>query len=205
MYVGTPSSPEIRALMSAGHLVCMTTPSQGNRVPERSFYACDNGKFGKGWPGARAWWAWLQTTVERYDSARCMFATAPDVVGQAEATLTESLPWLPMIRSLGVPAAFVAQDGAEADLVPWGQFDVLFLGGSTAWKVGPAARELAAAGRARGLPVHMGRVNSGRRLKLAADFGCTSVDGTFLAFGPDQNLRRLQQWFDDLRSSRSTA
>jgi hypothetical protein len=37
----------------------------------------------------------------------------------------------------------------------------------------------------------MGRVNSLRRLRLAARDGYDSVDGTFLAFGPDKNLPRL--------------
>jgi hypothetical protein len=48
LYLGTPSGPEIRAAMSAGELGCMTTPAQGNRIPEGAWYACDNGKFGEG-------------------------------------------------------------------------------------------------------------------------------------------------------------
>jgi hypothetical protein len=42
----------------------------------------------------------------------------------------------------------------------------------------------------------MGRVNSLRRLRYAADIGCDSVDGTYLAFGPDQNLPTLLTWID---------
>jgi hypothetical protein len=44
---------------------------------------------------------------------------------------------------------------------------------------------------ARGLWCHMGRVNSLRRLRLAVQDGYDSVDGTFLAFGPDRKLPRL--------------
>lgn len=40
--------------MQAGLLGCMTTPAQGNVIPPGALYACDNGKFGKGWPGAEA-------------------------------------------------------------------------------------------------------------------------------------------------------
>jgi hypothetical protein len=47
----------------------------------------------------------------------------------------ESMPWMPRIRQLGIPAA----SGSEAGLVPWEDLDVLFLAGSTAWKIGPAA------------------------------------------------------------------
>jgi hypothetical protein len=40
----------------------------------------------------------------------------------------------------------------------------------------------------------MGRVNSRRRLRIAAQMGCHSADGTFLAFGPDRNLPHLLGW-----------
>jgi hypothetical protein len=78
--------------------------------------------------------------------------------------------------------------------MPWPWFDVLFLGGSTAWKLGPAARRLTAEAKARGKRVHMGRVNSLRRLRYADATGCDSADGTFLAFGPDVNLPALLGW-----------
>ncbi len=185
--------------MSAGRLACMTTPSQGNRVPDGAMWAADNGKFGKGWPGAFAWFAWLCKRVETYGPERCMFATAPDVVADAIATLPESLPWLPAIRSLGIPAAFVAQDGCEAPgLIPWGQFDCLFLGGSTEFKTSDTARRLTAHAKGIGLTVHMGRVNSRDRLQLADGWGCDSADGTYLAFGPDKNLPRLLSWLDEI-------
>lgn len=185
--------------MSAGRLGCMTTPAQGNRIPDGALYACDNGRFGKGWPGASAWWAWLTHTVVRYGADRCLWAVAPDVPMDATATLAESTPWLPSIRELGVPSAFAAQDGAEAPgMVPWDDIDVLFLAGSTEWKTGPAAARLATEARARGLSVHMGRVNSARRLRLASWFGCDTADGTYLAFGPDRNLPRLLGWIDDI-------
>jgi hypothetical protein len=184
--------------MSAGRIGCMTTPAQGNRIPQGALYAADNGKFGKGWPGPAAWWAWLTDTITQYGADRCLWAVAPDVPTDAAATLAESLPWLARIRKFGVPVAFAAQDGSEHGLIPWGAFDVLFLAGSTEWKIGPAARQLAAEARARGLAVHMGRVNSRQRLRLADAFGCATADGTYLAFGPDQNLPRLLAWVDEL-------
>lgn len=184
--------------MSAGRIGCMTTPAQGNRIPAGARYACDNGKFGKGWPGAARWFEWLADTVDAYGADRCLWAVAPDVPTDARATLAESLPWLPQIRALGIPAAFAAQDGSEHGLIPWGAFDVLFIAGTTEWKTGPAARQLAADARARGLAVHMGRVNSRRRLRLADAFGCDTADGTYLAYGPDRNLPRLLAWTAEL-------
>jgi hypothetical protein len=198
LYLATPSGGAVRDAMSRGLLGCMTTPAQGNRIPDGALYACDNGKFGKGWPGAERWWAWLCATVDRYGPARCLWAVAPDVPLDSAATLVESLPWLPRIRELGVPAAFAAQDGCENSRLPWEEFDVLFLAGSTDWKTGPAAAGLAEEAVERGVTVHMGRVNSLRRLGWANALGCSSCDGTLLAFGPDIHLPRLLAWLASL-------
>ena len=176
--------------MRDGLIGYIDTPAQGNVRPGGVTWCADNGRFGKGWPGAEAWWAW----IARQDPAGCLFATAPDVVGDAAATLVESLPWLPRIRSLGVPAALVAQDGLEALSVPWSEFDVLFIGGSTIWKLGHHARALAAEAKRHGKRVHMGRVNSARRYRYALDIGCDTADGTFLTFGPDRNLPKVLSW-----------
>ncbi|MDH3037882.1 hypothetical protein [Streptomyces sp. TRM75561] len=189
--------------MSAGLIACMTTPAQGNRIPDGALYAADNGKFGKGWPGADRWFQWLCTTVDRYGPDRCLWAVAPDVPFDAEGTLAESLPWLARIRELGVPAAFAAQDGCDELGVPWDAFDVLFIAGSTEWKTGPVAEALAREAKARGKTVHMGRVNSLARLRTAEWFGCDSADGTYLAFGPTKNLARLTDWLDDLHHTPS--
>ncbi|MCA1220203.1 hypothetical protein [Streptomyces sp. 8L] len=186
--------------MSTGLIGCMTTPAQGNRIPDGAMYACDNGKFGKGWPGADAWFDWLERTVTRYGSDRCLWAVAPDKPCDAAGTLDESLPWLARIRALQVPAAFAAQDGCDLLGLPWDEFDVLFLAGSTGWKIGPVAARLCEEARTRGKAVHMGRVNSLRRLRIAEDVGCETVDGTFLAFGPDKNLARLRGWLNEIDS-----
>lgn len=207
-YLGTPSGPEVRAAMSAGLIGCMTTPAQGNVIPDGALYACDNGKFGcdgkgRNWPGTQRWWDWLERTVERYGPDRCLWALAPDVPFNAQATLTESLPWLARIRELGVPAAFAAQNGSEHGLIPWDDFDVLFLAGDTEWKTGPVAERLSREAKARGKGVHMGRVNSLARLRTAEWFGCDSADGTYLAFGPEKNLARLTGWLDELHHTPS--
>lgn len=197
-YLGTPSGPEVRAAMSAGLIGCMTTPAQGNVIPVGAEYACDNGKFGKGWPGADRWYEWLCNTVDRYGPELCLWAVAPDVPFDAVGTLAESLPWLAKIRELGIPAAFAAQDGCDQLGVPWDDFDVLFIAGSTEWKTGPVAERLSREAKARGKQVHMGRVNSLARLRTAEWFGCDSADGTYLAFGPEKNLARLTGWLDEL-------
>jgi hypothetical protein len=181
--------------MSRGELGCMTTPAQGNRVPPGCRIGADNGKFGKSWKGAAHWWAWLAKTVERYGAERFLFAVAPDVPFDAAATLAESRPWLPKIRTLGVPAAFAAQNGSEAPgLIPWDELDVLFIGGDDDWKDGPHPRRLIREARLRGKKSHVGRTNTKGRLDESHRRGADSVDGTTLAFGARKNLPPLQQW-----------
>lgn len=190
--------------MTAGLLGCMTTPAQGNVIPEGAWWAADNGRFGKGWPGAEKWRNWLQDTGSRYGTDRCLWAVAPDTPMDAAATLTESTPWLAKIRALEMPAAFAAQDGSEAPgMIPWDELDVLFLGGSTEWKTGAGAAAVAAEALRRGKQVHMGRVNSSWRLWLADQYGCVTADGTYIAFGPDRNLPRVLQWLERLDRSRA--
>ena len=195
LYLANPCGAAVIDAMRDETLGYIDTPAQGNRRPQGVIWCADNGCFGKGYPGDAKWLAWLEKNAA--DAASCLFATAPDVVGDAAATLDRSAPWLPKIRSLGYPAALVAQDGLEELEIPWDEFDVLFIGGSTEWKLGAAARTIVGEAKARGKHVHMGRVNSLRRYQYAAAIGCDSADGTFLTFGPEKNLVRLSKWLHD--------
>jgi hypothetical protein len=192
-----------RPAMPAGRLGAIVTPKQGNRLPDVQFWIADNGCFGQGYPGDTRWMSWLRELP--YDRASCEFATAPDVVGDAAATLTRSVPWLEPIRAAGYPAAFVAQDGLTIAATPWDEFDVLFLGGSTSWKLGPDARALAEHARELSKRVHCGRVNSWKRLAYVESIGCTSADGTYLTYGPDMNLPKLLAWLDRLATRHRAA
>jgi len=193
-YFANPCSPTVIAEMESGVLGFIATPAQGNKRPVGVTFVLDNGCFSDNF-NERKWWAWLCEPENMMAAPDCLFAVAPDVVGDAKATLERSRPWLPKIRELGYPVAFVAQDGFE-DLedIPWGEFDVLFIGGTTEWKLGPWARLAVRDAKAQGLWVHMGRVNSERRWRYADAIGCDSCDGTFLTFGPDVNLPRLLAW-----------
>ena len=179
----------------------MFTPNMGNR-PDLSgtLWAADTGCFTK--PdefNATKYLGWL--AARRKDRARCLFATAPDRVGDAIGTLEVSAPILPQIRDLGFRAALVAQDGLESMDIPWGSFDCLFIGGSTSWKLSEAAFRLALDAESHGKWVHMGRVNSWKRLKACAVGGFDSADGTFVAFGPDINAPKVHGWIETLRRS----
>jgi hypothetical protein len=191
LYFGNPSTQQSREAMNAGSLGCIITPAQGNVLPLNVRWCADNGCFGKGYPGDDKWINWLAKFRSHAD--RCVFAVAPDVVGDAVATLARSAPWLPQIRELGFPAALVAQDGLEDLDVPWDSFDVLFIGGSTDWKLSDAARVIITEAKRRGKWVHMGRVNTGRRYNYARAIGCDSADGTTIAQFP-RTLRDVLGW-----------
>lgn len=180
-------------LLDMGALGLMNTPKNNYALRDGWTWAADNGCFGRGYPGDAAWLAWLGkfTPAQR---AACLFATAPDVVGDAQTSLARSLPFLPTIRQLGYPAALVTQDGLTPDMVPWSDVDWLFIGGTDAHKLGPEAKALIIAAREHGKRVHVGRVNSQRRFLAFAALGVDSVDGTYLGFGPETNLPKLLGW-----------
>ena len=108
------------------------------------------------------------------------------------------MPVVPTIRAMGYRAALVLQDGATPETVPWQEIDAVFTGGSTAWKLSEDAYRLGAEAKHRGLWAHMGRVNSLRRLRAADVAGYDSADGTFLAWAPDKNTKRMRRWFEAL-------
>jgi hypothetical protein len=205
LYLANPSSAPAREAMVRGDLGCIVTPAQGNRLPPAAVWCADNGCGpgadggpGAGYPGDRAYLEWLSRLSAR-GGRRCLFAVAPDVLCDAPATIARSAEFVYRIRAwFGLPVALVAQDGLERLEVPWPWFDVLFLGGSTAWKLGPAARALAAEARRRGKHVHMGRVNSLKRLRYAAAIGCGSADGTIVARAPDIRLPEVLGWLRDV-------
>jgi hypothetical protein len=134
---------------------------------------------------------WLAYLDARQDTPGCLFAVVPDVVGDAERTRARWDQWAPIVRNRGFRPAYVLQDGETGDTVPWRELSAVFIGGTTKYKLGPIAHQLTLEAKERGVHVHMGRVNSLRRLRVAAAWGCDTVDGTFLAFGPDVNTPRL--------------
>lgn len=118
----------------------------------------------------------------------CLFVVAPDVVGDAVRTAEWFEDWEPMIHGMGLPVALAAQDGLVDP--PWSRFEALFIGGSTGFKLGTDAERLVDEAKARGKWIHMGRVNSGRRMEYAASIGCDSVDGSSWVRWRDTHAKR---------------
>lgn len=199
-YFANPTGePAVHQAMREGKLGFIKTPVQGNALIPGVTWCANNGCFGRGYPGDAQWLAWLANLAVSADL--CSFATAPDVVGKAKESLARSIPHLPAIRARGFKAALVGQDGMEDLELPWDDFDAFFVGGSTEWKLSDAATGLALEAKARGKYIHLGRVNSRKRLRFAkaiGNGGYDSVDGTYLTFGPRVNLPKLLRWLDEV-------
>lgn len=183
----------------ADHFGVMINPTRSplrQGVKEGRHWALDNGCFiGDFDPGR------FFHVLEMLDPYldRCLFLTCPDVVGDARATLKRWSEWADILRHYG-PVAFVAQDGQE-DLELPSEMDWLFVGGSTDWKMGQGARSCIQWARERDIPVHVGRVNSIKRLAYFKSLDCQSADGTRSVFAPTETERRInnaiwQQQFD---------
>jgi hypothetical protein len=175
----------------------MLTPRSGNILPPDRLWAADNGCFSA--PESFNPAEYLRF-LESRDATRCLFATMPDVVGDAVATLDRIGSWPDELRRIGYKPALVAQDGLESLPVPWDTFDALFIGGSTNWKLSHHAVDLMREANRRGKWVHVGRVNSLRRMRWCQWAGADSADGTFAAFGPDVNIPRMAGWLRALQS-----
>ena len=177
----------------------MVTPMMGNRLPPDLPFAIDTGCYAA--PEKFDPLGYLRWLAERRHLAdRCLFATAPDVWGDAKATMKTAGVYFPIIRALGYKAALVAQDGLTPQMVDWDAIDCLFVGGSDAWRTSRPHDELVREARRQGIWLHLGRVNSWRRLKAAHVQGYDSADGTYIAFGPDINGPKLAGWVTRLAS-----
>lgn len=187
-----------RRLMAERHplLGVLVTPNSSRTVPPGVAWAADNGCFSGGDRfDLRRYLRWLERP--RGDLDRCLFATAPDVVGDAAATWVRSAPVLPLLRERGYRAALVAQDGFRPEAVDWSLVDALFVGGTTAWKRSESGGYAAIReAKRRGLWAHVGRVNGQPFLRNVASAGADSADGTQLTY--TNMWPRTRGWLDRL-------
>lgn len=128
------------------------------------------------------------------DTSNMLFVTAPDIVGDAEATLTHFRVWEPLLHDCGFPVAVVGQDGLTQRSTPWDHFEAFFVGGTTAWKMGLSAARLVHEAKERGKHVHMGRVNSVQRIRYAQALGCDSIDGTQFSMFANTYIPDALEW-----------
>ncbi len=139
----------------AGQLL---TPASSFLLADGVPWAMDNGCFGT---FERAKWERL-LTVNQDRRDRCLWVTAPDVVGSARRTLEVFEHWGNWLIDKGWPVALVAQDGIEDLPISWDHIDAIFIGGTDRFKDSDNAKQVAKAARLLGKQVHVGRVNAGR-------------------------------------------
>ena len=139
-------------------------------------YALDNG----------AWSAHQQERdfdVEAFEAAveiagrGADWIVAPDIVAGGLDSLRFTLDWLPRLENYRVLIA--VQDGMTEDHIRQhiDQRVGIFVGGSTDWKLDTMCRWGALA-RQGGAYLHIGRVNTVRRIRLCQRSGADSFDGT---------------------------
>ena len=169
----TGTRRNLAALRAAGWRLLLTPDNPTPRDSMR--FGIDNGAFSRnGFQPHRF--------AELIDRLGCAadFVILPDIVSGGNQSLTLSISWIPKlrgIRSLLLPL----QDGITAHdvgMVLRQNVQVgLFLGGSTEFKL----REIYAWGmvaKAWNRYYHVGRVNTARRIRLCAEAGADSFDGT---------------------------
>lgn len=126
--------------------------------------------------------------LEKIKGQDCKFVACPDKVGDGVETLKMFYKWHQIIKSYDLPIAFVLQDGIKVSDVPFDFIQAIFIGGTTEYKLGKEVIEICKQAKKLNKWIHMGRVNSNKRLQYAMDIGCDSVDGSGYSMFPDKKI-----------------
>lgn len=174
-----------------GRIGWLISPGSWKTPPSWMPYALDNGAYG----------AFLNQQpfnddlfLKLLESARFhyrpLWVAVPDVVMDAKSTLAMWPRWVPIIKNImpNVKLAFVVQDGMTPKDVP-SDANVIFVGGSTEWKFRTLRDWTSNFER-----VHVGRVNSERKLWQCLDAGVESCDGTGWMRGGEVRLKELERF-----------
>lgn len=171
----TGTRRNLKLMKEAGFRILLT-PSNARHEGFR--YSCDNDRYAahfheKPWDEAAFW-----RMVDRF-AAGADWLVVPDLPTRGLESLEETAKWIPRLRGACPKLLIALQDGMEEEhLEPFVAPDVgFFLGGSTEWKL----ETMEAWGRwcaKHDAYYHVARVNTDRRMRLAAAAGADSVDGT---------------------------
>ena len=176
---------------SIGHLY---SPG-GFRTPvEWLPFALDNGAWGAHLNGrewdAAAWRDHLRRAA--LSGQAPLWAVVPDVVGNMQKTLEMWSDYAAEVTRYSWPLAFAAQDGMEPSDVPE-DAAVVFLGGSTEWKLASIESwGVAFPGR-----LHVARVNTYKRLRICHAAGAVSCDGTGWGRAKGMQWAGLNQYIEE--------
>lgn len=166
-----------------GHL--FSPGAQTGPFGDLAGYSCslDNGAFGPNGFDETKWVTLLNWARLRGVSPG--WVLVPDVVGDRDGTLAHWDQYVPIAAPYRWPLAFAVQDGMTPADVP-ADAAVVFIGGTTDWKWRTLPIWTGAFPR-----VHVGRVNTYRRLWQCHDSGAESIDGTGWMRGDQRQYRGL--------------
>lgn len=125
---------------------------------------------------------WSAPAFERHVAdfgASAEFIVVPDIVAGGAESLSLTRAWLPRLEGIGRRRLVAVQDGmTDTEIAPLLSPEVgVFVGGTTEWKIA-TMRAWGRLARRHGAYLHIGRVNSARRIRYCADAGADSFDGT---------------------------
>ena len=132
---------------------------------------------------------------------RPFFVVAPYNMGDNDETLRLWDYWEPIINDLGFAAAFVLQDGITWAQVP--KTNYLFVGGSTDFKMGKTAIGICQKAKAKGSYIHVGRVNSKKRMRRAfRELKADSIDGQHWSkfIRPSLETSDFSRWLESIKN-----
>lgn len=173
----TGTRRNLAALRAAGWRLLLS-PAGVLRTEGFAHYALDNGAWAAHQRGTVLDGPKFADAVSRFGAA-ADWVVVPDVVGNRKVTLVLAEHWVPRLVGRCPMLLLAVQDGmTEADVRGWLSSSIgLFLGGSTEWKL-TTMREWGRIARTYGCHYHVARVNSIRRISMAAEAGADSVDGS---------------------------
>jgi len=163
--VGREEDIPIHDLLQLRTPLTQYAPDSLNVIP----YILDNGAFSL-FEGPK----FAQMARVGLADPRCMFVIMPDIVGDHKETMARFTYWYRLLdldeyprESHGDKLGFVAQDGCSVETMPdalWDLIGCLFIGGTDLFKEGQEAFDLIEEAKIRNKWVHVGRVNTPRKI-----------------------------------------
>lgn len=142
-------------------------------------FALDNGAWTAHQSGTAFDFNAFKAHAQRY-GANADFLIAPDIVAGGLSSLDLTAAWLPFCLDSCQLVLIAVQDGHSLDRV-WPMLSDrvgVAIGGSTEWKVAQLAQQIWRPVSEAGFYLHCLRVNTKKRLQLAATSRCHSFDGS---------------------------
>lgn len=173
----TNTRKNLDALRAHGWRIMISATGQWN--PHGFSFALDNGA----WHAFSAGKPWDEQAFERMLLRLGRFAdfvTVPDIVMGGLESLELSKRWLERLSWLPGRKLIPVQDGMTPDDIrPLLSEDVgIFVGGGDQWKEQSAVRLWGPLKRETGCYLHVGRVNTARRIRVCSEAGADSIDGS---------------------------